>query len=179
MKAPALHIDARLALHPREPADAPEMLALVDAHRADLRTWLPWVDTTRTLPEVRRYAQFSQAQMHARIAFDYAIRCDGELVGAIGLHAIDWANRSTQMGYWLGPPARGRGIATRAAAALVEHASTELDVNRLEIHCVTENTASRAVAERLGFRFEGTLAQAYFLQGTFRDIALYARLRPS
>lgn len=179
MKPRTLRVDEHLALHPRDPADAPDMLALVEGHRADLRAWLPWVDTTRTLPEVKRYAQFAQAQMQARIAFDYAIRYEGALVGAIGLHAIDYANRSTQMGYWLGPLARGRGIATRAAAALVEHAFGELEIQRLEIRCVTENAASRAVAERLGFTFEGTLAQAYFLHGAFRDIALYARVAPT
>lgn len=174
MKPRALRVDADLALHPRDPADAADMLALVERHRADLRAWLPWVDSARTIGEVRRYAQFAQAQMQARVAFDFAIREHGVLVGAIGLHAIDYANRSTEMGYWLDPGARGRGLITRAARTLVAHAFGELELHRLEIRCVVENTASRAVAERLAFHFEGVLAQAYFLHGEFRNLALYA-----
>jgi len=176
VKSGALEVDAELVLHPREPSDAPEMFALVERHRADLRAWLPWIDSTRSLGDIRRYAQYAQAQAQARIAFDYAIRSDGALVGALGLHAVDYANRSTALGYWLSPGARGRGIVTRAARTIVAHAFSDLELHRLEIRCVTENEASRSVAERLGFTFEGTLAGAYVLHGAFRDLALYARL---
>ena len=36
-----------------------------------------------------------------------------------------------------------------------------------------ENARSRAVAERLGYTHEGTLAEAYFLHGRYRDLSLY------
>jgi len=176
VKLRAIEIDTELALHAREPGDAPEMFALVQRHRADLRAWLPWIDSARTLADIRRYAQYAQAQAQAQIAFDYSIRWGGALVGAIGLHAIDYNNRSTALGYWLSPEARGRGILTRAARATTAFAYAELQLQRLEIRCVIENTASRAVAERLGFAFEGTLRGAYLLHGAFRDLALYARL---
>lgn len=176
MKARDLVVDAELRLRPREPADASEMFALVERHRDDLRQWLPWIDSARTLGEIRRYAQYAQAQAQARLAFDYGIYANGSLVGAIGLHAIDYANRATAIGYWLSPDERGRGIVTRAAGRLVTHAFADLEIHRLEIRCVIENAASRAVAERLDFSYEGSLAHAYFLHGVFRDIALYARV---
>jgi len=172
----ALVVDEDVMLRPREPADAAEMFALVEADRADLRVWLPWIDSARTMTEIRRYAQYAHAQAEARMAFDYGIFARGALVGAIGLHAIDYTNRSSAIGYWLRPAARGSGIVTRAARRLVAHAFGELEIHRLEIRCVCENTASRSVAERLGFTYEGTLAQAYYLHGTFRDLALYAEL---
>jgi ribosomal-protein-serine acetyltransferase len=175
----ALRIDAELTLHPRHITDAVDMFALVRQHRPALREWLTWVDATRTLADVRRYAQYAQAQYESRVAFDYAIRFGGTLVGAIGLHGFDWGNRSAQLGYWLAPDARGRGIVTRAGEALAAHAFGPLEVHRLEIRCVVENARSRAVAERLHFGFEGTLAQAYLLHGTFRDIALYASVAGS
>jgi ribosomal-protein-serine acetyltransferase len=169
----ALPVDSELALHPRNGNDAAEMYGLVERHRPVLREWLAWVDA-RTLADVRRYAQYAQAQYESRVAFDFAIRSNGKVVGAIGLHGFDWGNRSAQIGYWLVPDARGRGIVTRAADALVRHAFGPLEIHRLEIRCVVENMRSRAVAERLGFTFEGILVDAHLLHGAFRDIALYA-----
>ncbi len=169
-----LRVDDEITLVPRRGEDATEMHALVERHRAQLREWLTWVDATQTLADVRRYAQFARAQFESGVAFNYAIRSGGSLAGAIGLHGLDWGSRSAQMGYWLAPEARGRGIVTRAASALVTHALANLEIHRVEIHCVVENARSRAVPERLGFGFEGVLAEAYLLQGRFRDIALYA-----
>jgi len=170
----ALPIDAELTLRPREPGDAAEMYAIVEKHRNDLRRWLTWIDATRSASDVRRYAQYAYAQFERHSAFDYSIRESGALVGAIGLHSIEWENRCAQMGYWLSPEARGRGIVTRAAAALTSYAFGRLDLHRVEIRCVVENADSRAVAERLGFAYEGILSEAYHLHGQFRDIALYA-----
>jgi ribosomal-protein-serine acetyltransferase len=169
-----LHVDDEIQLVARRGEDAPEMHALVERHRAQLREWLTWIDATQSLADVRRYAQFARAQFESGVAFDYAIRSRGILAGSIGLHGLDWGSRSAQMGYWLTPEARGRGIVTRAASALVTHALADLDIHRVEIRCVIENARSRAVPERLGFGFEGVLAEAYLLQGRFRDIALYA-----
>lgn len=174
MTASKVAVDDELTLVPRHPADAIEMFSIVERHRSSLREWLTWIDATRTAGDARRYAQFAQAQFESRVAFDYVVRSGPAIVGAIGLHGLDWGARSAQIGYWLTPDAVGRGICTRAAAALTSHAFAHLDINRLEIRCVVENRRSRAVAERLGYAFEGTLAEAYFLQGVFRDIALYA-----
>jgi ribosomal-protein-serine acetyltransferase len=150
------------------------MFALVDRHRDELREWLTWIDATKTLAETRRYAQFAQAQFESHVAFDFSIRREGKIVGSIGFHGLDWASRSAQMGYWLAPSARRNGTITLAARALTSHGFAKLDLHRVEIRCVVENARSRAVPERLGYAFEGVLAEAYLLHGRFRDIALYA-----
>lgn len=179
MIAPArVAVDRELTLVPRHPSDAAELFALVERHREALREWLTWIDATLTVGDARRYAQFAQAQFESRVAFDYLVRAGGRIVGAIGLHGIEWAGQSAQIGYWVSPQDQGRGIATRAAVALVSHTFANLDLHRLEIRCVVENKRSRAVAERIGFQFEGTLTEAYLLHGAFRNIALYAMTAP-
>jgi ribosomal-protein-serine acetyltransferase len=172
---PGVPVDAEVSLAPRDPSDAAEIFAIVERHRGDLREWLTWVDSTRSAADVRRYAQYAQAQYERHSAFDYAIRANGRVVGAIGLHSLDWDNRSAQMGYWISPDVRGRGVAARAGAALTAYAFQKLDLHRIEIRCVVDNVRSRAVAQRLGYAFEGTLTGAYRLHGTYRDIALYGR----
>jgi ribosomal-protein-serine acetyltransferase len=173
-RAVPIVVEEQLELVPRDPSDAAEMFALVDRHRDALREWLTWIDATKSLAETRRYAQFAQAQAESHVAFDFAIRRAGAIVGSIGFHGLDWASRNAQIGYWLAPDERGRGTITRAARRLVTYGFASLDLHRIEIRCVVENARSRAVPDRLGFAFEGVLAEAYLLHGRFHDIALYA-----
>jgi RimJ/RimL family protein N-acetyltransferase len=49
-----------------------------------------------------------------------------------------------------------------------------MSLHRIEIRCVVENERSRRVAQGLGYTLEGILAEAYYLHGNFRDLALYA-----
>jgi ribosomal-protein-serine acetyltransferase len=176
VKAKDLVVDAALALVPRKPEDAREMFALIDAHRTDLTRWVTWVDATFSVDDVRRYARFAQSQFEQLTGFEYSIRENGAIAGGIGLYYLDWGSRTGHIGYWLAPGARGRGLITRASAALTTHAFGELTLHRLEIRCVVENAKSRAVAERLGYTLEGVLKEAYLLHGCFRDLALYAML---
>ena len=167
-----------IALAPRTPYDAAQMYDVIARHRDDLRTWLSWVDATHSAADVRRYAQFVAEQFEQRIGFDYAVVLDGALVGGIGLHHVDWTQSSAAMGYWLSPEVRGRGIMTKATRALTTHAFAALGLHRLEIRAVTENRASRAVAERAGFQLEGVLRGALALHGRYRDCALYGMTAP-
>lgn len=178
MTVPAntLVVDDELRLVPRHVADAAEMFAVVERNRAALRQWIGWVDATVTVQDARRYAHFAESQFEQRVGFDYGIWQRGAIAGALGLYDVDWLGRTAQIGYWLAPPAQGRGVMTRACRALTDHAFGRLGLHRLEIRCVVENQKSRAVAERLGYRFEGVLRDAHVLHDRFRDIALYAAI---
>ncbi len=174
VKAEIVDAGAGIELHPRSTGDAAEMWEIIDRNRDDLRAWLPWIDTTRSALDVRRHSQFSSSAFDHLQAFEYAIRVDGRVCGVVGTHEIDWNNRSTSIGYWLVPQGRGRGVMTRAVAALLDRCIDRFRMHRFEIRCVVENEKSRAIPERLDFVFEGTLAGAYFLHERYRDIALYA-----
>ncbi len=94
----------------------------------------------------------------------------------IGYHTIDWENRSTALGYWLGKEFRGRGLATAACRALVDHAFEDSGLNRVSIACASENEKSCAIPERLGFRREGVQRQSAWLCDHFVDHAVYTAL---
>jgi RimJ/RimL family protein N-acetyltransferase len=74
-------------------------------------------------------------------------------VGTVGLHAV--ADGAAEIGWWLAPGARGRGIMREAAATVVDHGFDTLGVARIGWRAYAGNTASAAVARALGFRFEG------------------------
>lgn len=86
----------------------------------------------------------------------YAIRerADGPILGTIALRGAPPAG---DLGINLAPAARGRGLATRAARRLVERAA-ELGFETLEWECLVENAASAALARRLGFEWDRTVA---------------------
>lgn len=88
-----------------------------------------------------------------------------------------FAHRVDEIGYWLAPPARGRGLMTRAARVLTTHGLGPMGLHRIEIRCATGNHASRAVPERLGYRLEGVLREAEWISGHDDDLAVYALLK--
>jgi len=100
----------------------------------------------------------------------------GELAGSIRYHEIDWVNRSTELGYWLGEAFEGKGLVIKACQALIDHAFSALSLYRIVISCAAENKKSRAIPEKLGFKVEGVARQSEWQQERFVDMVIYAML---
>ncbi|MGH3739025.1 MAG: GNAT family N-acetyltransferase [Micromonosporaceae bacterium] len=81
----------------------------------------------------------------------------GELLGSVALVSIDARLGSAELGYWIAPWARGRGVTVRASRAVARWAFDTLGVRRLVWLAMLGNWASRLVALRAGFRMEGRL----------------------
>ncbi len=80
---------------------------------------------------------------------------NGTLVGEVALHRRP-GEGSMEPGYWIAAGQEGRGYGTSASAALTSVALGLEGVRRVEIHCDAANTASAAVARRLGYRLTGS-----------------------
>ena len=89
----------------------------------------------------------------ALLAFDG----DGRLAGSFSLMELDLARGSAEIGYWVAPWARRRGVATRSVRMLHEWAVRELGLRRIEILPDAGNAPSRRVAERCGYTDTGEL----------------------
>ena len=102
---------------------------------------------------------------------------DGRLLGSVGIVHVDPQEGRCELGYWMARESRERGLATRAVRLLSRWVFESLPIDRIEIHAEPGNAASRRVAERAGFSFEGVL-RAYLLhRGVRRDAASYSLLR--
>ncbi|AJE45952.1 GNAT family N-acetyltransferase [Celeribacter indicus] len=105
-------------------------------------------------------------------------REDAALLGAVTLDNI--RRGPAQMGtvgYWIGARYARHGYMREAVTALLHHAFTRLDLSRIESACLPENTASRGLLEKCGYKYEG-VAQAYLqINGRWRNHVLYAALR--
>jgi len=105
-------------------------------------------------------------------------REDKALLGAITLDNIRRGPaQAGTLGYWMGQRYARHGYMREAILGLVHYAFTTLDLSRLEAACLPENTASRGVLEKSGFKYEG-VAQSYLqINGRWRNHVLFANLR--
>jgi len=78
---------------------------------------------------------------------------DGGIIGACGLMAPE--NQNPEIGYWLGVKHWGKGYATEAVRALIDHAFTDLDCEAVQAAARVTNPASRRVLEKCGFQWTG------------------------
>lgn len=157
-------------------ADAAELHALIEANREYLAQWLPWA-AGQTPADTAGFLRRARMQVERNDGFQAAIVDAGAIVGVAGYHGVDWAHRSTSLGYWLAEASQGRGTMTAAVRALTDHALTGWDLVRVEIRAALENHRSRAIPERLGFREEGTLRRAERVGGRYLDLAVYAMVK--
>lgn len=163
------------ALRLLEESDVDELYALIEANRARLAKWLPWAGD-QTHEGTLQFIRATRAQIAENNGFQAAI-LDGErIVGVVGFHAIDWQHRSTSLGYWLAEAFQGRGTMSEAVCAMVDQALSVWRLNRVEIRASVENARSRALIERLGFRYEGAARQAFRLADGYHDDAVYSML---
>ena len=103
---------------------------------------------------------------------------DKKPIGEIGLSRINWingwANAFANIGeieYW------SKNIATEATQLLLKYAFEELNLNKISGSVVGENIGSWTVAEKIGFKYEGTLKEQKYIDGKYRDEKCYGYLK--
>jgi RimJ/RimL family protein N-acetyltransferase len=82
----------------------------------------------------------------------FAVTLDG---APIGVCSVELREDGPELGYWLGVPYWGRGFATEAARALIDHAFGDLEHDTLISGARVNNPASRRVLEKCGFQWTG------------------------
>jgi len=108
----------------------------------------------------------------------FAIELHGEAIGGIGCRLLDDVNcKTAEIGYWLGEPFWGRGIAAAALKQTTEYTFQIFAVERLQATVFEWNPASARVLEKTGYKLEGRLRRSIFKDGRLADSLLYARIR--
>jgi RimJ/RimL family protein N-acetyltransferase len=149
---PDLH-DDRIALRPPAPSDVGAITAAVQDPDIPRFTMVPAPYTAAdAVTFVGRTVSSWRSGRDA--TFVIVDRATGALLGAIGLHEIDDAAGTAQVGYWVDAAARRRGVATRALSLVTGWARDELGLRRVVALVFTDNPWSRRVVERVGFVLE-------------------------
>jgi len=103
-------------------------------------------------------------------------RAAGMIVGSISLFHADWEVRSAEIGYGVRSGERAKGYASEALGAVSNWALTAGGIQRAWLTANTDNAASVRVAEKAGFRREGTLRRAGRDDDGLHDLAVFSLL---
>lgn len=179
---PLTLIDGELALRPLRLRDRQKWL---DVRRRN-REWLtPWEATSPLVEENKNLPTYAEMVMHhnregrAGRSLTLSIWFDQELVGQITLGGIAYgAYRGAHIGYWIDKEYANRGLTTRAVRELTRYGIEELRLHRIEIALRPENGASRRVAEKAGYTFEGLRTRYLHIDGDWRDHIVFVKENP-
>jgi RimJ/RimL family protein N-acetyltransferase len=167
-----------------------ERVRLRSIEQEDLPTFVRWFND----PEVRQYLmmyepmsmakeeRWFEEMLERKNDFVFAIEAQiGEQwvpIGNVGLHRIDWKNRTAVFGIALGEKAYwGQGFGTDATRTMLRFAFEELNLHRVELEVFDFNSRAMRSYEKAGFRHEGTRRQALFRHGRYHDVHLMSILQ--
>jgi RimJ/RimL family protein N-acetyltransferase len=173
-ETPIVLSDGVVTLRAWEPQDAPAVYAA--CQDPEIARYIP-IPQPYTESSAREFVATRRAEREGDEERSFAITDahSGAVVGAISRRRR--AEHHAEVGYWLAPEARGRGLATRALR-LVTDWSFEAGLVRLDLCTHPANAASGRVAERAGFAREG-VRRAWYIDrdGEPQDVVFYALVR--
>lgn len=180
---PAVLSDGHVLLRPYQRRDATAWSEVRCANRDWLAPWEstppgPWERANS--PAAFRYVYRDQrhaARSGEGMPFAVCLLEDGRerLVGHLNLsNIVRRAFCSGYAGYWVDYRVAGRGVIPTALALAVDHAFGHGGLHRIEVNIRPENTRSRRVVEKLGFREEAYHPRYLHIDGAWRDHIGYA-----
>ena len=135
--------------------------------------YVPWDLPTET----GHQQQFQRNSFWGDAQGTLLICAEEEIVGTISFMKADFLD-ALELGFAVFDKAnRNKGYCTEALSLFCKYLFSTKRIYRLQVTIDPENSPSRKVVEKCGFKFEGVLREALFNHGIYRDMALYSLLR--
>lgn len=159
-------------------------------HNADDAEWL---HELYSRPDVARYlldepwtAEVTHDKLTERLAktdidgetgaLALVIEHDGVPIGDVALWLTDHEHRQGEIGWVLDPAHGGQGFASEAVRAVLALGFDHYRLHRITAQMDARNSASAALARRVGLRLEAHHVQDWFSKGEWTDTLIFARL---
>lgn len=167
-----------IRVRPLAAEDAAPLYRAVRESLDSLSHWLPWCHAGYSRSDAANWISHCMHAWECGTGFALGIfGDDGALLGCTGLSHVDRSVNLANLGYWVGTPHRGRGVASTAALLAARMGFEQLGFTRLEIVVLAHNLASRRVAEKLGATPESETRDRLLFQGQPASAIVY-RLLP-
>lgn len=162
-------------MRPLESRDTSAILDLVVAPEIAANTFVPQPYPPDAASE---FVQQGRESWRCDDAYVFGIieKSSQCFAGCMGIHPAPEHNRA-EVGYWIGKPFWGRGLATAALRLLLRFGFETLKLNRVEAGHFDYNPASGRVMEKAGLRREGLRRRYVLHREQYKDVVWYAILR--
>jgi len=157
--------------------DAEELYQLIDGSREHLGRWLPWVKSTNNADIMISFIKGTQEQYVSNRGFKSIIMYKGSFAGLIGYNDVDLDRKCATIGYWLGESFQGKGIMMKALEVFIEYAFNTMQLNKIEITVAEKNFRSQSLPKKLGFKEEGIIRDAEWLNDKYVNHIMHGLLR--
>ena len=174
MRSPFL-TGTKVYLRPLEREDAPRLVP-----------WINDAEVTRTLEvfyrpmNIQTELEFIDNIYRSEhdVVLGIAVKATDALIGATGLHRLDFKNRHTSFGIFIGEKTEwGKGYGTEVTTLMTGYAFEILNLNRVWLHVYEYNERGIWAYEKVGFKREGVLRQDRYHEGRYWDTFIMAILR--
>ncbi len=167
----------RLVARPWEPADRQDLLALLRPPETTRYLYSDPLDETTVDAALEQRCRIPPFDGDGQVLKLAAVRrADDAVVGDLTLILTNRDNAQGEIGYILAAEARGQGLATEGARALLDLGFGPLGLHRISAQCDARNAASARVMARLGMRQEAHLIENEFVKGEWTDELIFALL---
>ncbi|MBP0449878.1 GNAT family N-acetyltransferase [Kitasatospora sp. RG8] len=163
-------------LRPLEPWQATEFLAHIDRARAHTDPWIGWAGYSTDLDSARATLQRYADRQAADTGRIFGIWADDTLVGGVMFPQFDVAAGNCEIGVWTEPAGEGRGLVAAAVRILIDYAFNTRGMHRIEWYTSPNNLRSRALAQRVGMKLDGTMREHYPHNGSRLDKEVWSIL---
>lgn len=154
---------------------------LIENNRERISTYFPGiVGFTKTLEETKAHIEERIAGAESGKYMIYLITdtSNNKIAGVVQMKDIDFNARKREFGIFIDEAYLKQGIATKSILASIDYCFNNLKLNKVFVRIAEENTASRGVAEKCGFKVEGILRQDFMTSdGKLIDLYYYGLLK--
>ena len=144
--------------------------AFANAARESVDTvgrWMPWCTSSFSEQNALDWFEQCRSGRSSQAGYEFGVfaQASGKLMGGVGLNAINHQHLFCNLGYWVRQSAQRRGVALSTVQAMLPYAFNTLGMQRVEIVIAEGNTASEALARKVGAQFEGKARNRLQLHG--------------
>jgi ribosomal-protein-serine acetyltransferase len=178
MPLPSDFTDGAIRIRRLDLADVDALFASVRASLPELMAFMPWAHPDYSREETSVFLAASYLAWSTGAAFEFAIldADSGAHLGGVGINSYSRAESVANLGYWVRSDAAGRGVCTAAARLAARFAFEHVGLRRLKLYHAVDNSASGAIARKLGFQREGLLRARLSAGGRVHDAVLYGMI---
>ena len=144
-----------------------------------MQAFMPWCHPAYSLQESQAWVESRSTSWDSGQDYSFIIYAidSNELLGGVDINQINHNHKIGNIGYWVRKKALNRGVATEAVSLIAGFGFNSLDLNRLEIVMLPNNTASRKVAEKAGAKYEGIMHKRLVVHGEALDACMYSLVK--